>query len=144
MKALAAGFLAGLVFAVGLGVSGMTKPSKVVGFFDVFGAWDASLAFVMVGAIGVYAVISRWITNRKSPLFERRFQLPARTDFDRRLLLGAGVFGVGWALGGYCPGPGIVALGSGSVSAVAFVVSMAVGVKLEHLFTARVRRARET
>lgn len=141
MKALAAGFAAGIVFAVGLGVSGMTKPSKVVGFFDVFGAWDASLAFVMVGAIGVYAALLRWITHRSAPLFERRFHLPTRQDFDRRLLFGAVVFGVGWALAGYCPGPGIVAAGSGSLSAVAFVVSMTLGAKLEHLFTARSARS---
>lgn len=143
MKALAASFSAGAVFAVGLGVSGMTKPSKVVGFLDVFGEWDASLAFVMVGAIAVYAVLARLITTRPSPLFEPRFRLPKRRDIDRRLVLGAAVFGVGWGLGGYCPGPGLVSAGGGSLAALAFVVSMAVGMKLEHLFTERRTRARE-
>src|SRR6185295_7370618 len=100
---------------VGLAVSGMTRPSKVVGFLDVFGAWDASLAFVMVGAIGVHAVLQRVIARRGSPLFEDRFHLPTRRDVDARLLAGAAVFGVGWGLGGFCPGPGLVAAASGAV-----------------------------
>lgn len=136
-KALAASFASGGLFAVGLGLSGMTKPSKVVGFLDPLGAWDASLAFVMVGAIAVYASLARWITRRRAPLYEPRFHLPTRRELDARLLLGAAIFGVGWGLAGYCPGPSLVATGAGSLVGLAFVVSMAVGMKLEHVVTER-------
>lgn len=137
MKSLAASFSAGALFAVGLGVSGMTKPSKVTAFLDLFGAWDASLALVMAGAVGVYFVLSRVIAGRGAPLFEVRFHLPSRRDLDARLVLGAAIFGVGWGLGGYCPGPGLVTAASGALPALAFVASMAVGMKLEHLFSQR-------
>lgn len=137
MKSLAASFSSGALFAVGLGVAGMTKPSKVVGFLDLFGAWDASLAFVMVGAIAVYFVLYRVITKRRAPLFEARFHLPTRRDLDGRLVFGAATFGVGWALGGYCPGPGLVTAASGALPAIAFVVSMAIGMKLEHVLSQR-------
>jgi hypothetical protein len=140
VKALLASFGAGTLFAVGLGVAGMTKPSKVVGFLDVSGEWDPSLAFVMVGAIGVYFVLYRVITRRHAPLFEGRFHLPSRTDIDARLVVGAAVFGVGWALGGYCPGPGLVGAATGALPAVVFVVGMAVGAKLEHLWSERSTR----
>ena len=143
MKSLVASFGAGGLFAIGLGVSGMTKPSKVVGFLDVFGAWDASLAFVMVGAIAIYVVAHRLITRRATPLFDTRFHLPTRKGIDARLVIGAAIFGGGWALGGYCPGPGLVTAATGALPAVAFVISMAVGVKLEHRFSRRLRRPRE-
>lgn len=133
MRALAASFGAGLLFALGLGVSGMTKPSKVLGFLDLFGAFDASLAFVMVGAIAVYATLYRVITKRKTSLFDGGFQLPSRRDIDARLVVGAGIFGIGWGLGGYCPGPGLVSAASGALPAVVFAVSMAVGMKLQQL-----------
>lgn len=143
MKSLALSFGAGGLFAVGLGVSGMTKPAKVTGFLDLLGAWDASLAFVMVGAIAVYFVAHRLITRRSRPLFDTRFHLPTRKDLDARLLIGAAIFGVGWGLGGYCPGPGLVAAATGALPAVVFVLSMAVGMKLEHLFSRRLAGARE-
>ncbi|MFO0667509.1 MAG: DUF6691 family protein [Polyangiaceae bacterium] len=136
MKRLVTGFSSGVVFAFGLGISGMTKPSKVTGFFDLFGAWDASLAFVMLGAVSVYFVLSRLVLRRKTPLFAERFHLPTRKDIDARLVLGASIFGVGWALGGYCPGPGLVSLGGGSSSAIAFTLSMALGMKGEQLMQA--------
>lgn len=132
MKGLAAALGGGAVFGVGLAVSGMTKPSKVVGFLDLFGAWDASLAFVMMGAIAVHLVAHRLITRRASPLFDRRFHLPTRKDLDARLVLGAVVFGVGWALAGFCPGPALVSAAGGTVAALGFVVAMTVGMKLEH------------
>lgn len=143
MKALFSSFLAGALFALGLGVAGMTKPSKVVGFLDLFGAWDASLVFVMVGAIAVYFVLHRLITRRATPLFGVRFHLPTRKDLDVRLLFGAGLFGIGWALGGYCPGPGLVSAASGSLTALSFVISMAVGMKLEQLASARWARVHD-
>jgi uncharacterized protein len=105
----------------------MTNPTKVTGFLDVFGRWDASLAFVMAGAIGVHFVLLRPILRLRKPLFDRAFQLPTRTGVDGRLILGAAVFGVGWGLGGVCPGPGIVSSASGSGYALAFTGAMALG-----------------
>jgi uncharacterized membrane protein YedE/YeeE len=124
--------LSGALFAVGLAVSGMTRPAKVVGFLDLSGAWDPSLAFVMLGAIGVHFVATRLITRRARPLFEERFHLPTRKDLDARLLLGAALFGVGWGLGGFCPGPGLVSAASGSLPAFVFVVGMTLGMFAEH------------
>ncbi len=132
MKRNAAAFGTGALFAVGLAISGMTKPSKVVGFLDVAGAWDASLAFVMVGAIAVHFVAHRIATRRHSPLFDAKFHLPTRKDIDRRLVLGAALFGVGWGLGGFCPGPALVAGGGGSLNAIVFVAGMTIGMVLEH------------
>ncbi len=105
----------------------MTSPAKVTGFLDILGPWDPSLALVMVGAIGVHALLLRRILRLPRPLFEDRFQAPPRTGIDGRLVLGAAVFGVGWGLGGVCPGPGIVDAASGSLYAVVFTVAMAVG-----------------
>ncbi|MBX3229210.1 MAG: YeeE/YedE family protein [Labilithrix sp.] len=127
------GFGAGALFGIGLAVSGMTKPSKVIGFLDVFGAWDPSLAFVMLGAIGVHVVALRRIGRWSSPLFNPHFHLPTRKDIDVRLVLGAAIFGVGWGLGGYCPGPGLVSAMTGALPALLFVAGMTAGMKAEHL-----------
>ena len=132
MRAGASAGGAGLLFGVGLAISGMTKPSKVVGFLDVFGVWDASLMFVMLGAISVHLVVRRIITKRPSPLFDTRFRLPTRKDIDARLVLGAAIFGVGWALAGFCPGPALVSGASGMTSALVFVAGMIIGMKIEH------------
>jgi uncharacterized membrane protein YedE/YeeE len=131
MKSNAASFGAGALFAVGLAISGMTKPSKVAGFLDLAGAWDASLAFVMMGAIVVHFVAYRLVMKRSSPLFDVTFHVPTRKDIDRRLVLGAALFGIGWGLGGFCPGPGLVTLGSGSLSALVFVAGMTLGMLAE-------------
>jgi hypothetical protein len=105
------GFVCGLLFAIGLAVSGMTQPSKVLGFLDLFGgAWDPSLAFVMVGAIGVLAVARRFAPRR--PLFDSGYPELRSRGIDRRLVAGAALFGVGWGLIGFCPGPAVVALGA--------------------------------
>lgn len=133
MKALAASLSAGLLFGVGLGVSGMTQPSKVMAFLDLADSWDPSLAFVMVGAIAVHALLFRLILRRQSPLFDGRFRLPKRTDVDAKLIGGAALFGVGWALGGFCPGPGLVSLGGLTSSAVLFVAAMTVGMRVYDL-----------
>jgi len=143
MKALIASFSAGLLFAIGLGVSGMTQPSKVIGFLDLFGSWDASLLFVMVGAIAVHFVLFRVVTKRASPLFDDRFRLPTRKDIDVSLVAGAAVFGIGWALGGYCPGPALATAASGVWPALVFVLCMAMGMKLEHLVSGHLNRVRE-
>ncbi len=103
-------FVSGVVFAVGLGIGGMTLPSKVIGFLDLFGEWDPSLAFVMGGAVVVYGVGYRLVSKSPRPLFADRFRLPTRHDIDGRLLAGAALFGIGWGLGGYCPGPALTSL----------------------------------
>jgi uncharacterized membrane protein YedE/YeeE len=143
VNSLVSAFVAGLVFALGLGVSGMTKPSKVIGFLDLFGAWDASLALVMVGAIAVHLFAQRRIMKRAAPVFEARFHLPKRKDIDARLVLGAALFGIGWGLGGFCPGPGLVSAASGAASATVFVVGMTAGSKVEHWMTEWRARTRE-
>jgi uncharacterized protein len=127
MKSAVYALLAGALFAVGLAISGMVRPDKVVGFLDLAGEWDASLALVMGGAILVYAPLSRVVTKRAAPLLEPCFSLPTRRDIDWRLLIGAATFGVGWGVGGYCPGPGIVGAATGSRSAILFVASMLLG-----------------
>jgi uncharacterized protein len=131
VRAKLAVFLSGLLLGAGLLIAGMTNPAKVVGFLDVFGTWDASLALVMVGAIGVHCVLLRLVLRRPRPLFASAFQLPERTAIDGRLLLGSALFGVGWGLGGVCPGPGIVDAAAGSGYALVFTVAMALGAIVE-------------
>lgn len=129
--ALFTAFLSGLVFAGGLVLGGMTQPSKVVGFLDVTGGnWDPSLAFVMGGALLTYGVALRLITRRPQPLLGGRFQIPTRRDVTPRLLVGAGLFGVGWGLGGFCPGPAFTSLASGAGEALIFVAAMVGGMAL--------------
>ena len=130
MTALLTSFVAGLVFAIGLGISGMTRPVKVIGFLDFFGAWDASLAFVIIGAIGVYFAAYRMSAMMASPVLAPKFALPTRRDLDGKLLLGAAIFGAGWGLGGFCPGPAITALASGAIPVLIFVGAMGLGMYL--------------
>ena len=127
---LAVSFLVGLTFSLGLGLSGMTQPQKVIGFLDLFGAWDPSLAFVMLGAVGVHAIAYRLMRHRTSPFFSEAFSIPHRRDIDKRLLIGSGLFGIGWGLGGYCPGPGVTALVSLSYEPLVFVLFMVLGMYL--------------
>ena len=130
MKQLLPSGLCGGLFGVGLAVAGMTQPSKVVGFLDFFGTWDPSLAFVMGGAVAVHFVLFRLVVRRTSPLLSPAFHIPTRNDFTSSLVLGSGLFGIGWGLGGYCPGPGISALGSFGYEAAVFVATMAAGMWL--------------
>jgi uncharacterized membrane protein YedE/YeeE len=127
MKVLVTSFLSGLVFALGLGISGMTRPIKVIGFLDFFCAWDLSPAFVMISAIGVYFVAYRWVPNMPQPLFAPNFALPKSTDLDPRLIGGAVLFGVGWGLGGFCPGPALTSLAAGAPPVLVFVAAMMLG-----------------
>ena len=133
--------LAGVLFGVGLGVAGMTRPEKVADFLDFGGRWDPSLGMVMAGAIGVHFVLLRLVRRRRAPLFDASFHLPTRTDVDFKLVAGAAIFGVGWGIGGYCPGPAIVSLATGTTTAIAFIVAMAVGMTIQHLTTPRAPRA---
>ena len=124
-------FICGILFSLGLGISGMTQPQKVIGFLDVFGKWDPSLAFVMGGAVLSYLALQLWIQrNFSTPVLGGSFQIPSRKDLDRSLIIGALLFGSGWGLGGYCPGPAITSIGSGSLNALLFVVAMGVGMLL--------------
>jgi len=123
--------ICGIIFSIGLGISGMTQPQKVIGFLDIFGEWNPSLAFVMGGAVLSYLALQLLIQRNFSiPLLDGSFQIPSRKDLDRSLIIGALLFGSGWGLGGYCPGPAITSLGSGSLNALLFVVAMGVGMLL--------------
>ncbi len=127
MKTIVSAFAAGLIFAVGLAVGGMTQPSKVVGFLDFFGAWDPSLAFVMGGAVTVHMLLYRFVTKRSSPLYDDAFHIPTRRDFNLPLIAGSALFGIGWGLGGFCPGPGLVSVPSFGIEALVFVGAMVTG-----------------
>ncbi len=133
MKACVVSCISGIVFAVGLGISGMTRPVKVIGFLDFAGKWDASLAFVMIGAIAIYFVAYRLIRRRSAPLLADKFWVPSRTDIDLNLIGGAAIFGAGWGLSGFCPGPAITSLASGVPSVGVFVLAMAAGIYLHGL-----------
>ena len=135
--------VSGGLFAVGLGVSGMTEPSKVVGFLDFGGAWDASLAFVMAGGIGVLLLAQLAARRLGRPLFAERFPTLLRNEIDGRLVFGALLFGVGWGLGGFCPGPALVSLAAGAGPALVFVPAMLAGIVLVRLFDARESAAPE-
>lgn len=132
MKPIFSALLTGLIFGLGLSISGMTQADKVIAFLDLSDSWDPSLAFVMGGAIGVHLLLYKLILNRPSPLFGERFGIPTRTDVDVRLVAGSGIFGVGWALGGYCPGPGLVSAASGATNALVFAGTMTGGMLLFH------------
>ena len=134
-------FVAGLVFGLGLLLSGMADPAKVLGFLDLAGAWDPSLMFVMGGAVGVGAVAFAAARRRTRSLLGEPMQLPTKTSIDRRLVIGALLFGAGWGLAGFCPGPAIVALGLGEAKAAVFVAAMLAGMGLFELVDVLRRRA---
>ena len=119
--------IAGVVFGVGLGYAQMIDPQRVIGFLDITGRWDPTLAFVMGGAVVVTLISFRWILSHPWPLLDSRFYLPTDQSIDRSLVIGAAVFGVGWGIGGYCPGPAIAALGLGSPNPAVFVLAMVAG-----------------
>lgn len=118
----------GLVFGVGIVISGMANPAKVLNFFDIFGNWDPSLVLVMASALGVTFIGYRFVLKRPAPKFDRTFHLPARKDIDAPLLVGSALFGIGWGIAGFCPGGAIPALGSGETSPLIFVAAMVAGI----------------
>lgn len=119
--------LAGLVFGLGLSLGGMTQPAVVLGFLDLFGAWDPRLVFVMGGAVLTTAIGYRLVFRRDRPLFESDFQLPTARRFDARLIVGSALFGTGWGIAGYCPGPALASLGGGAPSLLVLVATMVAG-----------------
>jgi uncharacterized membrane protein YedE/YeeE len=119
--------LSGVLFGTGLAISGMVNPAKVLNFFDVFGTWDPSLAFVMAGALAVTMAGYRLVLRQSSPAFASRFHLPSARQIDARLITGSALFGLGWGLSGFCPGPAIASLTTLSVQPVTFIVAMLVG-----------------
>ncbi len=137
MASRLASLLAGLLFGAGLIVSGMTDPANVRGFLDFGGAFRPSLLFVMGGAVAVHFILFRIITRRRRPVFDDRFHLPTRKDADPRLIVGAALFGVGWGLGGFCPGPALTSAAAGTFVAIVFVAAMTAGMLLEHATTAK-------
>ncbi|WP_394847027.1 YeeE/YedE family protein [Pendulispora brunnea] len=130
----AVAFASGLLFALGLGVAQMTQPAKVLGFLDIAGAWDPSLAFVMLGAIGVHALFVRYAKTLPRPRFAEAFSWPEATGIDARLVAGAALFGIGWGISGFCPGPALVSLVTLSAKTVAFVLAMLAGMAIHRLF----------
>ena len=129
--------LAGLVFGLGLILSGMADPTKVLGFLDLAGPWDPSLALVMVGAIAVGLVAFAVVRRRDTTLLGLAFKLPTVNQIDGRLVGGSLMFGAGWGLAGFCPGPALVALGMGEIKAVVFVAAMLAGMGLFELIERR-------
>lgn len=127
MPLIAASFACGLIFGAGLLISGMTQPEKVLGFLDIFGAWDATLAFVMAGAVAVTAAGFALARRRGPPFLAAKALWPSRHDIDAPLVAGAVLFGVGWGLVGICPGPALVNLAGLSLPIVVFVIAMTIG-----------------
>lgn len=132
--------LCGLVFGTGLAISGMTDTQVVLGFLDVAGDWNPALLMVMAGALAV-TIPGFWLARKRAtPYFSTQFFLPASRAIEAKLLIGSVIFGIGWGLYGYCPGPALAALGSFAWQPLLFVVAMAVGVYLEKMFSARQNR----
>ena len=130
--------LAGLIFGLGLIISGMTNPAKVIGFLDIAGLWDPSLMFVMFGGIAVAFVGFKFAKNGGQTVFDGTIHLPGTTHISKELVIGSLLFGAGWALAGFCPGPALVALGAGYKEALIFVIAMIVGMYIhDHLLSAR-------
>ena len=141
MKSRLSEFLVGLLFGLGLILSGMTDPGKVLGFLDLAGLWDPSLAFVMGGAIAVGAFAFAVAKKRTRSFLGGAMHVPTARDIDKRLVLGSLVFGVGWGLAGFCPGPAIVSAAAGQPKAMAFVVAMLAGMWLFEVLERQARRA---
>ena len=121
-------FLIGLIFGIGIVISGMANPAKVLNFFDIAGTWDPSLMFVMGGALIATFIGYRFVLRRSAPLLDTQFHLPTRKDLDLRLIGGSAVFGVGWGISGFCPGGALPALGTGRVEVFIFVAALIAGI----------------
>lgn len=133
-------YLIGLIFGVGISISGMANPAKVLNFFDVAGSWDPSLAFVMGGALIVTFIGYRVVLKRPAPLLDGRFHLPARRDVDLPLIAGSATFGIGWGIAGFCPGGALPALGTGQAEVVIFVAALIGGIVIAKLLQTALSR----
>jgi uncharacterized membrane protein YedE/YeeE len=142
MLRLTLSFLSGLIFALGLGLSGMTDPAKVQGFLRLGDGWDPSLALVMAGAIAVHLGPARWSLRAAAPPFDEAFHRATLRDIDARLIGGSALFGAGWALAGYCPGPALVAAAAGRGEALLFTASMMTGMAIFAVAPAFLERLR--
>jgi len=129
----------GALFGVGLAISGMTKPAVILGFLDVAGAWNPALLFVLIGAVATTVIAFRFVLRQGKPLFDTRFHLSLAQQIDAPLLLGAAIFGIGWGLAGFCPGPALVALAAGAPLALVFVVAMLAGSQVQRYFATRAK-----
>jgi uncharacterized protein len=127
MKLIAIALISGLLFGVGLTLSQMTNPNKVLGFLDLAGNWDPSLIFVMAGALTVTLLSFRLILKCPAPVFDKAFYLPSKSAIDKTLLIGAAIFGIGWGISGYCPGPSVAGLGLGTSESIVMVFSIYLG-----------------
>ena len=132
----------GLIFGLGIMISGMANPAKVINFFDVFGTWDPSLMFVMGGAVVTTFIGYRLVLGRKQPLFETRFKLPTSTNIDPTLFGGAAIFGVGWGIAGFCPGGAIPAIGTGRMEVLVFMAGLVAGLIATRLVLAKTNAPR--
>ncbi len=141
MPKLIVSLILGLIFGLGIAISGMIDPAKVINFFDIAGTWDPSLAFVMGGGLAVSLIGYRLVLARGKPLLADAFSLPALTSIDAPLVLGSGLFGIGWGLSGFCPGGSIPALGIGRVEPFLFVGGMLVGMAIARTLQTRARQA---
>lgn len=130
---IAIALLSGMIFGAGLAISGMVNPAKVLNFFDIAGTWDPSLILVMAGALMVTAIGYRLAFRRQAPIFAPRFNLPSARDIDARLIGGSALFGLGWGLSGFCPGPAIASLTTLSLEPVIFIIAMLAGMLVAKL-----------
>lgn len=136
MRAIIASLICGLLFGFGLIVSGMSNPARVLNFLDFSANWDATLAFVMGGAILVAAPGMFWVRKRSKPLFANKFDIPTSKTIDVKLILGSAAFGIGWGISGFCPGPAVVAIASLQTDVLLFVGAMIVGMLAQHWLNA--------
>jgi len=138
MKQLIAALVSGALFGFGLAFAGMTNPANVLAFLDIFGDWSATLALVMGGALAVTVPLTYLVLRRQGPVFADVFHLPSRFSIDKKLVLGAVLFGLGWGIAGLCPGPAIATLVTGSLDSLLFVIAMFVGLKVADLLAAKI------
>ena len=134
MKLIMIALISGILFGAGLALSQMTNPDKVLNFLDISGNWDPSLIFVMVGALGVTSLLFRSILKRPRPLFDKSFYLSSKSVIDKPLIIGAAIFGMGWGVSGYCPGPSVAGLGLGNFEAVVMIGSIYLGFIAHRLY----------
>ncbi len=134
MNKIISAFVAGIIFGIGLTIAQMVNPAKVLAFLDLAGAWDPSLAFVMGGGAGVAAIGYRLVLRRPRPVLADIFQVPTRTDLNARLIIGGGLFGIGWGIAGLCPGPALAVLALGYSEGVIFTLAMLAGFVLFEVY----------